>query len=45
MIYILFNPLSNNKKGEQIVDEVSILFEGKEQKKLNVLEIKDSARL
>ena len=43
MIYILYNPLSNNKKGEEVVDEVCKLFAGKELKKINVLEIKNSA--
>lgn len=42
MIYILFNPLSNNKRGESAVKEVETLFAGKEIKKESVFALKDA---
>lgn len=42
MIYILYNPLSNNKCGENAVKELENLFSGKEIKKQNVISLKDA---
>lgn len=42
MIYILFNPLSNNKCGEKATGELEELFKGKEIKKVNVLAYKNA---
>lgn len=41
MIYILYNPLSNNKNGENAVKELEKLFEGKEIKKQNVIALRE----
>lgn len=43
MIYILYNPLSNNKKGDVALSELKPLFEGKETKEVSVLEITNSS--
>lgn len=42
MIYILYNPLSNNKCGENATNELQKLFDGKEMKKVNVLAFKEA---
>lgn len=42
MIYILYNPLSNNKKGETAVKELESLFDGKEIKRESVFALKDA---
>ncbi len=42
MITILYNPLSNNKKGENAVKEVQALFTDKEVKKESVFTLKDA---
>ena len=42
MIYILYNPLSNNKKGENAVKELESLFTGKEIKRESVFTLKDA---
>ncbi|MBQ0165764.1 MAG: hypothetical protein KBT02_01490 [Treponema sp.] len=42
MIYILYNPLSNNKNGENAVKDVETLFAGKENKKQSVMSLKDA---
>lgn len=42
MIYIFYNPLSNNKSGENATKEVEALFSGKETKKVNALSVKNA---
>ncbi|MCR4790526.1 MAG: hypothetical protein K5839_05550 [Treponemataceae bacterium] len=42
MIFILYNPLSNNKKGEQVVKDLESLFEGKDISAVDVLTIESS---
>lgn len=42
MTIILYNPLSNNKKGEAAVKELEALFNGKEVRKESVFTLKDA---
>lgn len=43
MIYIMYNPLSNNKSGENATKELEAMYAGMETKKVNALSVKSAA--